>query len=129
MRDLIRLIRARRRSRMVAACCLGVGNDVAVCCSRASFSSQANQPTSVYSRVGDELERGTAFGALRRFGSGVFRRRSLIGHAVKGSGERNYLRGLDRLEQGVGSATLGVSLRHWIDLQGRSECLGLMRYS
>jgi hypothetical protein len=69
------------------------------------------------------LERISTFGALRRFGSGVFRRRSLIGHAVKGSGERNYLRGLDRLEQGVGSATLGVSLRHWIDLQGRSECL------
>jgi hypothetical protein len=59
MRDLIRSIRARRRSRMVAraACCLGVGNDMAVCCSRASFSSRANQPTSVYSRVGDELLR------------------------------------------------------------------------
>ena len=58
MRDLIRAIRARRRSsRMVAraACCLGVGNDMAVCCSRASFSSRAKQPTSVYSLVGDEL--------------------------------------------------------------------------
>ena len=70
MRDLIRSIRARRRSRMVAraACCLGVGNDMAVCCSRASFSSRANQPTSVYSRVGDELERGTAlfFSSLTR---------------------------------------------------------------
>ena len=56
MRDLIRSIRARRRSRMVArtACCLGVGTDMAVCCSRGSFSSRA-QPTSVYSRVGDEL--------------------------------------------------------------------------
>ena len=54
-------------------------SDVAVCCSSASRSSRPSRATSVSSPVGDELEPATAFGALRRFGFGVFRRRPLIG--------------------------------------------------
>ena len=52
---------------------------VAVCCSSASFRSRVSRATSVSSPGGDDLERGTAFGALRRFGPGVFRRRPSIG--------------------------------------------------
>ena len=54
---------------------------VAVCCSRASSRSRVSRATSVSSPGGDDLddlERGTALGALLRFGSGVFRRRPLI---------------------------------------------------
>ncbi len=53
-------------------------SDVAVCCSSASLSSRASRTTSVSSPAEDELERGTAFGALRRFGPGALRRRPLI---------------------------------------------------
>ena len=53
-------------------------SDVAAWCSRASFSSRVRLAASPSSAV-DELRRGTALGALRRFGSGVLRRRPLIG--------------------------------------------------
>src|SRR6516165_10950215 len=49
-------------------------SEVAACCSRASFSSRVRLAASFSSAV-NELRRATAFGALRRFGSGVFRRR------------------------------------------------------
>ena len=39
----------------------------------------ASKPMASPSSAVDELRPGTAFGALRRFGSGVFRRRPLIG--------------------------------------------------
>ena len=53
-------------------------SEVAVCCSRASFSSRVSRATSASSLGADELERATVFGALRRFGSGAFRRRPLM---------------------------------------------------
>src|SRR4249919_4002286 len=53
-------------------------SEVAACCSRASFSSRVRLAASPSSAV-DELRRGTALGTLRRLGSDVGRRRSLIG--------------------------------------------------
>jgi hypothetical protein len=41
--------------------------------------SRISRAPSFFSVIGDELERGTAFAAVRRFGSGVFRGRPLIG--------------------------------------------------
>ena len=54
-------------------------SDVAVSRSRASLSSRVRRVTSVSLPAVDELERATAFGALRRFRSGVLRRRPLTG--------------------------------------------------
>src|SRR5271170_4129549 len=53
-------------------------SEVAVCCSNASRSSLPSRATSVSLPTEDEMERATAFGALLRFGFGVFRRRPLI---------------------------------------------------
>src|SRR6516225_11816154 len=53
--------------------------EVAVCCSRASFSSRVSRATSISLPAADEPSCATAIGTLRRFGSGVFRRRPLVG--------------------------------------------------
>ena len=52
---------------------------VAARCFRSSLSSQVSRMSSVSSVAGDTLERAWTSCALRRFGSGVLRRRPLIG--------------------------------------------------
>ena len=53
-------------------------SEVAACCSSAWLSSRVSRATSVSSAAGKNWD-VYAFGALRRFGSGVFRRRPLVG--------------------------------------------------
>ena len=53
-------------------------SEVAACRSDTSFNSRVSRATFVSSRLDGVLERGTAFGALLRFGPGPLRRRTLI---------------------------------------------------
>jgi len=45
----------------------------------AAFRRRVSLAASLSALLGDELERVTAFGRVQRFGSGVFRRRPLVG--------------------------------------------------